>query len=91
MTGDLMVMLEERRVYEVPPGTSNLKSKTNVTVGCGNYIQFPPLYPQYIFEDVFANRIVGTILSNILGPQPELRYLGTNSVRTFDEMANSRL
>src|SRR5271155_1407150 len=62
--------------------TPKLK-KVNMIVGCGNYIQFPPLHPEYVFEDVFANPIAGAILSNILGPQPELRYLGTNSVTTL--------
>ena len=55
-------------------------NKANRIVGCGNYIQFPPLYPEFLFEDVFANPIAGAILANILGPQPELRYLATNSV-----------
>jgi len=38
------------------------------------------MYPEYMFADVLANPVVRVILSNILGPDPELRFAGTNSV-----------
>jgi len=41
------------------------------------------MYPEYIFADVLANPVVRVILSNILGPDPELRNVVTNSVCSF--------
>lgn len=51
-----------------------------LSVGSGNLIHFPPLSKEYLFKDVYANPIAGTIISNIIGLNPELRYVGTNSV-----------
>jgi hypothetical protein len=48
--------------------------------GTGNIAQYPPVYPEFLYEDVFANPIATTVLSNILGPKPELRFLHSNSV-----------
>jgi len=45
----------------------------------GNYVHFPPLESQYIYEDVYANPIAGAILTHLLGPKPELRYIATNT------------
>jgi hypothetical protein len=47
--------------------------------GSGNFVHFPPLHKEYLFGDVYANPIAGAILNNILGPKPELCYIGTNT------------
>ena len=53
-----------------------------------NFIHTPPLFNDLLFEDVYANPVVATVLSNILGPDPELRYVGTNSVPLFTASYN---
>ena len=91
MIPDLTIMLERKQIREIRPGVEPM-IPANLTAGCGNYVQFPPLYPEYLFEDVFANPIAGAVLCNILGPRPELRYLFTNSVcPIYDESADDRL
>lgn len=79
MIPDLIEMLERKEIRQIPPGVDSTEL-ANSTVGCGNFVQYPPLYPQYLFEDVFANPIAGAVLCNVLGPKPELRHVFTNSV-----------
>src|SRR2546423_2380362 len=43
--------------------------------GSGNISQVPPVYKENLYPDIFANPIAAKIFSNIIGPQPELRYL----------------
>lgn len=46
----------------------------------GNFSQYPPVYDKYLYQDIWSNQTTARILENILGPKPELRYLGTNVV-----------
>jgi len=81
MSTDLLEMLRKGEIYERPPGIRFKETLfANLTAGTGNYLQWPPLYPQYVFEDVYANPIAGAVLSNILGPNQELRLISSNSV-----------
>jgi len=66
LLADLRTLIEMNTTHETYPGS-------------GNLIHFPPLSPEYLFADVYANPIAGIILSNILGVNPELHYIGTNS------------
>jgi hypothetical protein len=60
-----------------------------LTVG-GNFLHFPPLWPKYVFEDIYANPFAAAVLSNILGPKPELTFLAMNSVRFLKIILRSR-
>ena len=46
----------------------------------GNFTQYPNVFPEYLFEDIFCNRMVAKVLNNVLGPNPELRFINGNTV-----------
>jgi len=48
-------------------------------VGTGNISQVPPVYPGYVFKDIYANPFGAAIISAILGPRPQLRFLRANT------------
>lgn len=45
----------------------------------GNMDQAPPLIPELMFDDVWANSIVVSVLSSILGPSPICHYANGNT------------
>ena len=44
----------------------------------GNICQPPPLLPEYLHEDVWANRFGVDIMKNIIGPRPQLSFATSN-------------
>ena len=47
----------------------------------GNITHYPIVWREYLFRDVYANGIAAKVLNNILGPNPELRWINGNTVR----------
>jgi len=46
----------------------------------GNYTQYPYVWPEYLFEDVYANGIIAKVVTNMLGLRPQLRWINGNLV-----------
>lgn len=44
-----------------------------------NLSQHPPLSPDYLHEDVWANRHALAIIENLVGPRPQLAFVGANT------------
>lgn len=44
----------------------------------GNISQPPPSLPEYLHEDVWANRLSVDIMENIIGPRPQLSFATSN-------------
>ncbi|TKA82018.1 hypothetical protein B0A55_01720 [Friedmanniomyces simplex] len=66
-------MVEDNETYlSKPHMTWNQGSKTK------NVSQIPPLTTEWLHKDFYANVHVLRILENLLGPQPELRFLNAN-------------
>jgi hypothetical protein len=51
-----------------------------LSLGYGNYTQYPYVFPEFLFEDVYANKIVAKVVSDMLGPRPQLRWINGNLV-----------
>lgn len=51
----------------------------NFGTGTGNIQQEPPQEAEYIFLDVIANPFATEIISCMLGPKPQLRFLSANT------------
>lgn len=64
--------------------TKDLKKKIEagtITYNHGNKTNFsfsPPLSPDWIHEEVWANKHAGTVIENIIGPRPQLNFVGSN-------------
>ncbi|WWC88373.1 uncharacterized protein L201_003284 [Kwoniella dendrophila CBS 6074] len=52
----------------------------NQGIECGNLSQVPPLEKGYMFPEIYANKSASTVLTNILGPKPELHYVRSNTL-----------
>ncbi|KAK3671908.1 hypothetical protein LTR78_008274 [Recurvomyces mirabilis] len=50
----------------------------NQGAGPKNVSQVPPLKPEYLYREVYANSHMIRILENLLGPRPEFRFLNSN-------------
>ena len=50
----------------------------NQGAGTGNVSQIPPLTPDWLHRDFYANPHMIRVVENILGPKPELRFLNSN-------------
>ena len=46
----------------------------------GNVSQNPPFERDYMFPQIYANKPAGSVLANLLGPRPQLRYIRTNTL-----------
>ncbi|KAH8719308.1 hypothetical protein GQ44DRAFT_712552 [Phaeosphaeriaceae sp. PMI808] len=44
----------------------------------GNISQSPPSLPEYLHEDIWANRLCVDIMENIIGPRPQLSFATSN-------------
>lgn len=44
----------------------------------GNVSQIPPLTPEWLSRDFYANPHMMKVVENLLGPKPELRFLNSN-------------
>jgi|SRR5579871_3604186 len=56
----------------------------------GNFTQHPNTRPEYLFEDVYANGIIAKVVTNMLGPRPQLRWINGNLVSLLVRAANHR-
>lgn len=45
----------------------------------GNVSQAPPVYPGYIFKDVYANPIAAAVISSMIGPRSEFTWMFGNT------------
>ncbi|KAK5723144.1 hypothetical protein LTR17_013939 [Elasticomyces elasticus] len=69
----LVYMVEDNETYlSKPHMVWNQGAKTK------NVPQMPPLTPGWLHKDLYANLRCTRILENVLGPQPELRFLNAN-------------
>lgn len=66
-------MVEDNAVYLAKP-----HMQWNQGAATKNVSQIPPLTPDWLFKEVYANVHMMKILENLLGPRPELRFLNAN-------------
>ncbi|KAM0327399.1 hypothetical protein ACHAQA_005685 [Verticillium albo-atrum] len=45
----------------------------------GNMSQGPPLTPDLMFTDIWANKLASAVISNIIGPNPTVNYVNGNT------------
>jgi hypothetical protein len=50
----------------------------NQGASTGNVSQIPPLTPEWLARDFYANPHMVRLLENLLGPRPELRFVNSN-------------
>ncbi|KAH0846415.1 hypothetical protein AYO21_07148 [Fonsecaea monophora] len=50
----------------------------NQGAATGNVSQIPPLEPEYLDRDFYANPHMIHVVENLLGPKPELRFVNSN-------------
>ncbi|WWD01249.1 hypothetical protein V866_008191 [Kwoniella sp. B9012] len=46
----------------------------------GNVSQVPPILEEYLFPQIYANKLASAVLSSVLGPVPELHYIRSNTL-----------
>ncbi|WVQ95841.1 hypothetical protein IAU59_002940 [Kwoniella sp. CBS 9459] len=46
----------------------------------GNVSQVPPILKEYMFPQIYANKLAAAVLSGVLGPAPELHYIRSNTL-----------
>lgn len=63
----------------------NENAATKGSKAGGNLSQVPPLVKEYLFPEVYANKHTARIISNILGPQPEVHFIRSNTLLATDE------
>lgn len=67
------------------PDTEELKRNAdkihwNQGRGKGNVSQNPPFEREFMFPQIYANKPAAAVMSNILGPRPQIRYIRTNTL-----------
>ncbi|KEZ42158.1 hypothetical protein SAPIO_CDS6212 [Scedosporium apiospermum] len=63
----------------------NVNAKTKGAAVGGNLSQVPPLEPEWLFPEVYANKHGTRIISNILGPRPEVHFIRSNTLLATQE------
>ncbi|CRG86569.1 hypothetical protein PISL3812_03579 [Talaromyces islandicus] len=63
----------------------NANVATKGAAAGGNLSQVPPLEKEWLFPEVFANKHGARIVSNILGPRPEVHFIRSNTLLATDE------
>ncbi|KAG0650434.1 Kanamycin B dioxygenase [Hyphodiscus hymeniophilus] len=66
-------MVQDNAVYIQKP-----QMRYNQGVDTGNISQIPPLTPEWLHRDFYANPHMIRVVENILGPRPELRFINSN-------------
>ncbi|WWC89879.1 uncharacterized protein L201_004807 [Kwoniella dendrophila CBS 6074] len=46
----------------------------------GNVSQVPPILEEYMFQQIYGNKLATSVLSGVLGPEPELHYIRSNTL-----------
>ena len=67
------------------PDTEELKRNPdkihwNQGQATGNVSQNPPLEKEFMYPQIYANRPAASVMANILGPRPQIRYIRTNTL-----------
>ncbi|KAI1401792.1 hypothetical protein F4819DRAFT_508058 [Hypoxylon fuscum] len=70
--------VKERMLQDVPMNLASPKVHYNLGKKSQNISQTPPLSPEYLHEEIWANRFAVAILEHIIGPQPQLSYATSN-------------
>jgi ectoine hydroxylase-related dioxygenase (phytanoyl-CoA dioxygenase family) len=76
--GDLVDRLYTRMVEDNAVYVKKPQLHWNQGVDTGNTSQIPPLTPEWLHRDFYANPHMIRIVENILGPRPELRFINSN-------------
>ncbi|KAH8881033.1 hypothetical protein GQ53DRAFT_668567 [Thozetella sp. PMI_491] len=63
----------------------NVNAATKGAAAGGNLSQVPPLEKEWLFPEVYANKHGARIVSNILGPKPEVHFIRSNTLLATDE------
>ncbi|CAK7239462.1 MAG: hypothetical protein STHCBS139747_000893 [Sporothrix thermara] len=63
----------------------NVSAGTKGAAVGGNLSQVPPIEKEYLFPEVYANKHGARIVSNILGPRPEVHFIRSNTLLATDE------
>ncbi|CAK7234499.1 hypothetical protein SEUCBS140593_008962 [Sporothrix eucalyptigena] len=63
----------------------NNKVAQNGAAAGGNLSQVPPLEKEWLSPEVFANKHAAKIISCILGPQPEIHFIRSNTLLKNDD------
>jgi hypothetical protein len=55
----------------------------------GNVSQNPPFEKEFMYPQIYANRPAASVMANVLGPRPQIRYIRTNTLvgNTTDRQA----
>lgn len=74
----LVDRLYDRMVEDNKEYLSKKHMVWNQGVATKNVSQIPPLDPEWLHKDFYANVHMTRILENLIGPRPELRFLNSN-------------
>ncbi|KAF2810737.1 uncharacterized protein BDZ99DRAFT_338891, partial [Mytilinidion resinicola] len=66
-------MLQDFRKHRTSPNVHWNQGRCS-----GNMSQTPPLLPEYLHEEIWANRLAVNILEHIVGPRPQLSFATSN-------------
>jgi len=70
--------LYERMVKDNPVFLQKNHMRWNQGATIKNVSQIPPLTPEYLNRDFYANPHMIRVVENLLGPKPELRFINSN-------------
>lgn len=70
--------LNARMLEDIPEYLRRTTTKYDPNAG-GNISQTPPLLPGFMYHDIYDNIFAIAVISNILGPNLEMRYLRGNT------------
>ncbi|KAK3671235.1 hypothetical protein LTR78_008870 [Recurvomyces mirabilis] len=78
-TLDAEMCLEAERMAKDPKTIWNDNLHAPKEKRSGNMQHAPPLRPEVMYEDIWANKLTATILSSILGPNPSCNFADGNT------------
>jgi len=70
--------LRERMLEDIPKNLASSHVHFNHGRDSGNITQTPPLLPEYLHENIWANQFAITLIEHIIGPFPQLSYATSN-------------
>ncbi|KAI6089807.1 hypothetical protein F4821DRAFT_256811 [Hypoxylon rubiginosum] len=70
--------VKKRMLQDIPKHLASRKVHYNHGTELKNISQTPPLSPEYLHEEVWANRFAVAIMEHIIGPRPQLSYATSN-------------
>ena len=75
---ELVDRLYERMVDDNARFLQKKHMQYNQGAATGNVSQIPPLTPEWLDRDFYANPHMIRVVENLLGPKPELRFINSN-------------